>query len=291
MGLRLFAKNIVRLFNIDLKIHKKSIRKHDSFETMIDNLKYEIADKSENIKLPIVVKASETIKTLYSSRKSIARFGDGEFNLIEGRDIGFQKASPRIAARLSEVLSSNDENILIGIPDVFGSLDGYCPHVRSYWREFLPNNRKRIYSLLDLNKTYYDACFTGYAIQSAENDEAALTRYYTEMRKIWQNREVVFIKGQDTETYANDIYDNVKSAKYIYAPKEHAFEHYDEILNKALKENKDSLFIIVLGPTATVLAYDLAQRGYQALDMGHLGKDYDWFIRKEEKAVGKFFAS
>lgn len=291
MGLRLFAKNIVRLFGIDLKVHKKSIRRHDALEGMLDNLKYEIADQIGNIALPRVIKAQETIRALYSSRKSIARFGDGEFNLIEGRDIGFQKASPKIAERLSEVLSSDDENILIGIPDVFGSLDGYCPHVRNYWREFLPNNRKRIYNLLDLNKTYYDACFTGYAIQAAENDEAALNRYYAEMRKIWQNRDVVFIKGRDTETYANDIYDNIKSAKYIYAPKEHAFEHYDEILNEALKEDKSSLFIIILGPTATVLAYDLAKKGYQALDMGHLGKDYDWFMRKEEKAVGKFFAS
>lgn len=291
MGLKLFAKNLVRLFSIDLKKHKKLIRKHETLETMLDNLKYEIADQIKNIELPIVVKAEETIKALYSSRKSMARFGDGEFNLIEGRDIGFQKSSPEMSKRLAEVLKSNDDDILIGIPDVFASLDAYCQHVRSYWREFLPKNRLRIYQLLDLKKTYYDACFTGYAIQSADDDEEALKKYYAEMRKIWQNRDVVFIKGKDTENYTNDIYDNVKSAKYIYAPKAHAFEHYDEILNEAKKESKDKLFIVILGPTATILAYDLAKMGYQALDMGHLGKDYDWFMRKEEKIVGKFFAS
>lgn len=291
MGLKLFAKNLVRLFNIDLKKHKKLIRKHETLETMLDNLKYEIADQVKDIELPQVVKAEETIKVLYSSHKSMARFGDGEFNLIEGRDIGFQKSSPEISKRLAEVLKSNDENILIGIPDVFGSLDAYCQHVRSYWREFLPKNRHWIYQLLDLRKTYYDACFTGYAIQSAEDDEEALKKYYNEIRKIWQNRDVVFIKGKDTETYVNDIYDNVKSAKYIYAPKAHAFEHYNEILNEARKESKDKLFIVILGPAATILAYDLAKSGYQALDMGHLAKDYDWFMRKEEKIVGKFFAS
>ena len=291
MGLKLFAKNMVRLFSIDLKQHKKLIRKHDTLETMLDNLKYEIADQIKDIRLPKVVKAKETIKTLYSTRKSMARFGDGEFNLIEGRDIGFQKASPEIASRLAEVLKSDDENILIGIPDVFGSLDAYCQHVRSYWREFLPQNRNRIYNLLNLNKTYYDACFTGYAIQAAETNEECLEEYYAEMRKIWDNRDVVIIKGECTETYVNDIYDNAKSVKYIYAPKAHAFEHYDDILESAKKESKDCLFIIVLGPTATILAYDLAKLGFQALDMGHLAKDYDWFMRKEEKLVGKFFAS
>lgn len=74
-------------------------------------------------------------------------------------------------------------------------------------------------------------------------------------------------------------------------PKAHAFEHYNEILNEARKESKDKLFIVILGPTATILAYDLAKSGYQALDMGHLAKDYDWFLRKEEKIIGKFFAS
>lgn len=291
MGLKLFAKNMVRLFSIDLKQHKKLIRKHDTLETMLDNLKYEIADQIKDIRLPKVVKAKETIKTLYSTRKSMARFGDGEFNLIEGRDIGFQKASPEMASRLAEVLKSDDENILIGIPDVFGSLDAYCKHVRSYWREFLPQNRNRIYNLLNLNKTYYDACFTGYAIQAAETNEECLEEYYAEMRKIWDNRDVVIIKGEGTETYVNDIYDNAKSVKYIYAPKAHAFEHYDDILESAKKESKDCLFIIVLGPTATILAYDLAKLGFQALDMGHLAKDYDWFMRKEEKLVGKFFAS
>ena len=49
--------------------------------------------------------------------------------------------------------------------------------------------------------------------------------------------------------------------------------------------------IVVLGPTATILAYDLAKAGYQALDIGHLGKAYDWLKRKEEIVIGKFFAS
>lgn len=33
-----------------------------------------------------------------------------------------------------------------------------------------------------------------------------------------------------------------------------------------------------MGPTATVLAYDLACRGYQALDIGHLDLEYEWYL-------------
>ena len=35
--------------------------------------------------------------------------------------------------------------------------------------------------------------------------------------------------------------------------------------------------MIALGPTATILAYDLAKAGYQALDIGHVDVEYEWF--------------
>ena len=37
------------------------------------------------------------------------------------------------------------------------------------------------------------------------------------------------------------------------------------------------LILIALGPTATVLAYDLNKRGIRALDIGHLDIEYEWF--------------
>lgn len=44
------------------------------------------------------------------------------------------------------------------------------------------------------------------------------------------------------------------------------------------------------GPTATVLAYDLAKLGYQAIDLGHLDVEYEWYLRNERwlKIEGKY---
>ena len=33
-----------------------------------------------------------------------------------------------------------------------------------------------------------------------------------------------------------------------------------------------------MGPTATVLAYDLACAGFQALDIGHIDLEYEWML-------------
>lgn len=75
---------------------------------------------------------------------------------------------------------------------------------------------------------------------------------------------------------------------------DNAFAVYNELLEKLKKYDKDKLIILILGQTATVLAYDLANLGYRALDLGHIAKDYDYFIKNIERnqinAV-KFFSA
>ena len=38
-----------------------------------------------------------------------------------------------------------------------------------------------------------------------------------------------------------------------------------------------------MGPTATVLAYDLAKEDYWAIDIGQLDTEYEWFLRGVDK--------
>lgn len=72
-------------------------------------------------------------------------------------------------------------------------------------------------------------------------------------------------------------------------PAENAFDRYEEIYNEAVKQPKDKLFLIALGPTASVLAYDLAMKGYQAIDIGHADLSYEWLLRgRREKLSNKY---
>ena len=52
-------------------------------------------------------------------------------------------------------------------------------------------------------------------------------------------------------------------------------------------QNFSNKFIILLalGPTATCLAYFLSNHGYQALDLGHLDIEYEWYLRKAKRKV------
>nr|WP_256218532.1 GT-D fold domain-containing glycosyltransferase [Bacillus sp. MUM 116] len=40
---------------------------------------------------------------------------------------------------------------------------------------------------------------------------------------------------------------------------------------------------MAFGPTATVLSFDLANCGYQAIDIGYIDIEYEWFLQKAEE--------
>ena len=90
------------------------------------NLPYEIYADSKDIQeqCPRIVGVDETIETILEGHKSLARFGDGEFELMYGRRRApFQDTQARLGACLREALDSTEDNLLIAIADNYGSLD------------------------------------------------------------------------------------------------------------------------------------------------------------------------
>ena len=56
-------------------------------------------------------------------------------------------------------------------------------------------------------------------------------------------------------------------------------------MNLTLKFDKSTLILIALGPTASVLAYDLTKNKYQAVDIGHTDIEYEHFLRKANTSI------
>ena len=121
-----FFNNIRYLFRYSLKTLSKQVNQvqheFDNIHYSIEHIKFEIEDDLKHMKRFHIKNEQETINTLIHSNCSICRFGDGEINLIMGIDIPFQKASTFISQRLSHILSSQDDRILISIPNLFCSL-------------------------------------------------------------------------------------------------------------------------------------------------------------------------
>lgn len=242
-------------------------------------------------KFPQVATLDETINKLISDKCSIARFGDGEIKAMGNLNISFQKADKQLASRLEEIINSNEENILIGLPDVFSyeDINRSIKKRRLFYKKELILYYK-YYKKINIDKKYYNTHISRPYMEY--KDKSIASSIFENIKKIWKDRDIIIVEGEGTRLgIENDLFYNVKSIKRILCPSIDAFDKYEEILKECKKINKDKLFIIAVGPTATVLAYDLAKLGYQAIDIGHLDIEYEWFrmgTTKKVKIKGKF---
>lgn len=235
--------------------------------------------------IPSVASISETISEIVQHHASISRFGDGEMLLTNPhKSIGFQKGNDALSKRLVEVLKSTDEGHLVCLSDVFVNLYRYNRKARRFWRThfFLYGSYWDRY--LVPGKQYYNTFVTRPYMDFASKEKCS--RWFEELKKIWDNRDIVFVEGEKSRLgVGNDLFDNARSIKRILCPISDAFDKYDDILSAALNLEKDVLLLIALGPTATVLSYDLFKAGYQAIDIGHVDVEYEWWRMGAKRKV------
>lgn len=254
----------------------------------VDNLKYEILATKEKLQLPIIRSGQEAIDKILCEHKSMSRFGDGEFAVIAGENRQkFQRADKKLAQRLKEILHSDNEDILICLADTYGDLSCYNDECRYNIRAYMTEEvRRQHYQLIDMNKTYYDTYVTRPYASYIDNMTDAPKRRFDALKKIWEGRDLLIVEGEKSRLgVGNDLFANAKSIVRILGPAEHAFDRYDDLMAEACKQDKNKLVLIALGATATVLAYDLACMGYQALDIGHVDLEYEWYLAGFGKRV------
>jgi glycosyltransferase family protein len=287
MVLRKVEKELVR-FKKRLFYSSKAHKQLEKAQYKLENMPYELYDKFTNdsfcVDMPIIKTIDETLDKILEDKCSLCRFGDGEFVLMGGGRIHYQDRSTKLAQRLKEVIGSDIPNLLIGLPPCFGCLDNYLPPVADFWMKCMSRKRGTIYSYLDMSRVYYDAFFSRVYMQNYKTDEhyRKCSDYYEKIKKIWAGIDIVICEGQGTRFgMFNDLLDSAESISRILCPARNAFDKYDEIVTAFDDISRDKLILVALGPTATVLTHDLCNKGYQAIDIGALDLDYEWFLRKE----------
>lgn len=264
--------------------------KLDNFKKRImfylDNLEYEVADKLKKEKyfFPDFYPVEETIDRIITDRCSLCRFGDGEFELMENRPRPkFQETDSALASRLKEVIASRQDNILIGIANNYGSLEDYTEQAANGIRGYMTKQvRESHYKYLEKGKIYHNAYLTRPYI--LYKDKGLAKKRFENIRRLWSDRDITIIEGEFTRMgVGNDLFSNAKSISRILAPDKNAFSVYGKIKEAAMQSEKERLLLLSLGPAATVLAYDLALDGYQALDIGHIDNEYEWYLAGTEE--------
>ena len=245
-------------------------------KALVEGLPYELKDPDLEISVckPKILSSKDTLNALSKEHKSFTRFGDGEFGIIAGKQRWqFQNADSRLAQRLEEVLKSQEEGLLVGLNPLF-----YKNHLFEQNDENLGvltyltrQVRQQHAALLKEDRVYGDAL----VFRNAKTAED-----FQKLRSIWNGRKCLVVEGEHTGFgVGNDLLSGALSVERIICPAENAFDRYEEIFAAVSETPKDYLVLVILGPTASVLAYDLYKMGYQAIDMGQVDLVYEAFLR------------
>lgn len=269
----------VKGWKIDL-LEKRLENLENIVKVRFSNIGYELADNIQKgkYKFPIIHSDEEAVERIVNEKCSLIRFGDGEFEMMAGRErMPFQRYEKVLADRLKEVIRCNKDNVLIALANNYGSVDPYTEREKDGIREYMTEEVRAFHaSLLDYSRVYYDAYLFKCYFQAKDREDAA--RRYGLVRRIWQDRDIVLIEGAETRTgQGNDLLDNARSVRRILCPTKNAHERYQDISEEAKKIPEDKLILCVLGPVGKILAYDLIQNGRQVVDIGQIDMDYEWY--------------
>lgn len=228
----------------------------------------------------------ETLDYILQNNSSVVRFGDGDTLIMTGKNQDYQETVPELAIKMRTVLNTpSSEKLVVCIPDVFEGLDRYKTTVKLWWERHLIDYSD-FYSSLNSDNWYGSAFISRPYMDYNNSYKLKAGKVFDKLKQIWENRDVLIVEGSFSRSgVGNDLFDGAKSVQRIICPPKNAFDKYDEI--KVCIENyaKNKLILLMLGPTAKILAYELAKEGYTAIDLGHIDSEYEWYKMGTKKKV------
>lgn len=224
-----------------------------------------------------ILSIEDTLNTVIRQKKSLSRLGDGEFNLVFLSSLVFQKANADLSERLKGVMQDRDrnENCLVCIPGSYSSLKSLTNSSKHFWSYYWNCNKSKIFPLLNHKYCYGDAQCTRIFVNRKDKMESK--NYFELWKKIWEGQDILLVEGEFSRFgVGNDLFAGANSISRIICPAENAFDAYGKIRDAILEHGKDKLVLLVLGPTATVLSYELSQNNLWVVDSGNLDMEYEW---------------
>jgi hypothetical protein len=197
---------------------------------------------------------------------SIARFGDGELRQADRVcNIKPQVASASLTARLQDILKYGGADCIIGIPNI----NGRGPK-DLHWQTYTWAAR-----LLNPQQTYGSAFITRPDSAPWINEDG----YWNLLESLWRGRDVTLVRGAQKSLTKDDLLRwGAKSVREVLCKPQNAWDDYDQVLADVGTPERA---LLCLGPTATVMAFDLCKKGVHAIDLGHVGM----FYKKRERGL------
>lgn len=212
----------------------------------------------------VFLSAEETVNYILKERKSFIRFGDGEFDILEGKGIHYQKFNKRLGGMLErivkEYIKNREVSYLLGMP-------GLCIE---------PTGRFLLKSQVMLSSWAHSRYYFNKKFDCpVQYGDAFLFRKGMDniYKRLWTESKVShFIFVHNDRKYADKFQKTWGvEVSFVKIPGKNAFDKID-IIYKEIKskiKEKNDMVLISAGPCGKVLAYQLSGEGIWVIDTGH----------------------
>lgn len=216
-----------------------------------------------------IMDSEKTVEYVLNNRKSIIRFGDGEFNIINGKSINYQKCTPKLAKEMNEILQTYFNlkercNYILCVPKYFMECSGFeLMRKREYISSW--SYSRKIFQQRFPQKILY-----GDAFLFKKGNEKIYER-------LWKNqgyKTCIFVHNDKKYSEKFEEMYNINT-KFIKISSKNAYDQIEDIENQILKyiykytNQKDVIILVSAGPAGKILVSNLAQKGFIAIDTGH----------------------
>lgn len=204
---------------------------------------------------PHVMTEDETLEAALKGR-SLSRFGDGELRLTLGGTASAQRTNCELLKVELRSLLQTPQKALVCIPNLHKDSPKY-----ENWKRYAT----------PLHRTLYRMPLYGSAFITRPDSAPWIDRpdYWMKMRELWSGKEVTLVHGTARSLTPEMVARDAKSVRHVQAPAENAYAQIDDVERRI--STPGGLVILCLGPTATLLAARLANKGVHAVDLGHVG--------------------
>lgn len=147
-----------------------------------------------------------------------------------------------------------------------------------FWENYACLYFSHILPFIDFDKNYCSSliarAFSPYKDKSRSKEE------FDNLKRIWDKRDIVVIEGENTRLGAdNDLLSNAESVRRIICPSVNAYSKIKDIKDFVIKNiDRNIMLIGVLGPTASILALEFCEEGYQFIDIGQINTEYNEYL-------------
>lgn len=216
------------------------------------------------IAYPATLSEGETLQRVLAGA-SLARYGDGEFNLCNGSSIPCQRFDSTLQLCLRGILKDSGD-CLVGIPNIHSLTPKH-----QFWKKYLT-----LAPALLAAEQEYGSAFISRPDSAPWIDTGS---FWADLQRLWLGKDVTLVRGSVRSLVGDDLM-GAKSVREIVGPVTDAWAEYDK-LRTEIQQIKADVVLLCLGPTATVLAADLCRFGFHAIDLGHVGTFYNKHRRGE----------